>query len=86
MGIYDRSPEESEPVPWENSKHHYFFAHYALRVAAFQHHLMMFPILTSPERADFFNTLLQPLGQIPGSRGGQAGLQRRGHRLRRFQH
>ena len=60
MGIYDRSPAELQPPP-ENSKHHYLFAHYALRVAAFQHHLMMFPILTSPERADFFNTLLKTL-------------------------
>lgn len=60
MGIFDRAPLAPQP-PQENSKHHYFFAHYALRVAAFQHHLMMFPILTSPERADFFNTLLKTL-------------------------
>ena len=61
MGIFDRSPGEPQPPSSANSRHHYIFAHYALRVAAFQHHLKMFPILTSPERADFFDNLLETL-------------------------
>ena len=60
MGIFDRSPAEPQP-PQENSQRHYLFAHYALRVAAFQHHLMMFPILNSPQRASFFDNLLETL-------------------------
>lgn len=61
MGIFDRSPNEPQPPSPENSKHHYLFAHYALRVAAFEHHLKMFPILMSPERDSFFDHLLETL-------------------------
>ncbi|WP_035601542.1 hypothetical protein [Haloferula sp. BvORR071] len=71
MGFYDSAPPSDPQPPQENSKHHYFFAHYALRVAAFQHHLMMFPILTSPDRAGFFNELIEVMDKHLGPEDGK---------------